>query len=298
MGGFFSLVGQLFGYVLWFFFDLFDNYPLAVVCFTLLVRLVFIPFELKSRRASLQMARLSRKQAELQKKYKNNKEKLNEELERLYAQENMNPLSGCLPQFFPLVAFLGVFSAISSPLTNMFHMSADKVNQAIALVGEKTQFAQLSVIKHFNQNPQLFSMFTESEKSDITDFNKGFNFFGMDLSAMPLASKFADFVWIWPALCIITMILSVVISQKLNPAPTTEGAGCVKFMPYVLSIPFIFIAINAPAGVGFYYALSNFLMIIQNVLIAKYYSPQIIAAKQEAARIALREIEESKVDKV
>ena len=72
------------------------------------------------------MARLSRKQAELQKKYKNNKEKLNEELERLYAQENMNPLSGCLPQFFPLVAFLGVFSACTynenSTLENyLFH---------------------------------------------------------------------------------------------------------------------------------------------------------------------------------
>jgi YidC/Oxa1 family membrane protein insertase len=112
MGGFFSLVGQLFGYVLWFFFDLFDNYPLAVVCFTLLVRLVFIPFELKSRRASLQMARLSRKQAELQKKYKNNKEKLNEELERLYAQENMNPLGGCLPILLQIPVFFALYATL------------------------------------------------------------------------------------------------------------------------------------------------------------------------------------------
>lgn len=298
MGAFFNIIGQLFGYVLWFFFDLFDNYPLAVVCFTVLVRLAFIPFELKSRRASAQMARLSRLQSEIQKKYKNNKEKMNEELERLYAQENMSPLGGCLPTLFPMLAFLGVFSAISSPLTNMFHMSAEKVAQAVAALGEKTQFAQLSIIKHFPQNPQMFSMFNEAEASDIMDFNKGFNFFGMDLSAMPMGSKFTDFVWVWPALCIITMIASVVISQKMNPVPTPEGAGCTKFMPYVMSIPFIFIVMNSPAGVGFYYALSNFLMIIQNILIAKYYSPQVIAAKQEAARIALREIEESKIGEV
>lgn len=294
MGGIFDAIAQLFGYVLWFFFDLFDNYPLAVICFTVVIRLIIVPFELKSRRASVQTARLAKKQAEIQKKYKNNREKQQEELANLYQQENINPLGGCLPQLIPFFSFMGVYFAILRPLTNMFHMSADKVSQAIALIGEgKNHYAQLSIIKRFAAEPHLFNMFTSSEASDILDFNKGFNFFGMDLSLTPKSSQFADLIWVWPVLCLLTMVASVFISQKLNSVPTTEGAGCMKFMPYFMSVPFIFVVFNAPAAVGFYYAVSNILMIVQTFVIAKYYNPHIITAKQEAARIALREQEES-----
>lgn len=296
--GIFDAVAKLFGYVLWFFFDLFDNYPLAVLCFTVVVRLVVLPFELKSRRASAQIAKLNKKQAEIQKKYKNNQEKQQEELAKLYQQEGNGLFGGCLPQLIPMVSFMGVFFAITRPLTNMFHLSADKVAQAIALIGEtKNHHAQLSVVRRFALEPQLFTMFSESEVSDLLDFNKGFNFFGLDFFSTPISTKFLDFAWIWPALCIITMIISTVIMQKLTPTPEAAQPGCMRFFPYLLSLPFLYVTINAPAAVGFYYAISNVLTIIQNIFIAKFYNNNIITAKQEAARIALRDQEEAKVDK-
>ena len=299
MVNFFDMIGQLFGYILWFFFDLFDNYPLAVICFTIFIRLMMVPFDLKSRKASAHMARLSKKQAELQKRYKNNKEKLNDELAKLYQKEGANPLGGCLPQIFPILSFMGVYAAIASPLTNMFHISVDKISQAFKALGEPVNRAsQLLLIKKIPTDQNILGIFSESEVHAINDFNKGFNLFGMDLSTTPISTHFLDFAWILPVLCIATMIASVVISQKLNFVPAPQGAGCIKFFPYIMSIPFIWVVITAPSALGLYYTVSNVLMIVQSFLIAKYYNPHIITAKQEAQRIALRDLEESKIDKI
>ena len=299
MLNFFDMIGQLFGYILWFFFDLFDNYPLAVICFTVFIRLMMVPFDLKSRKASAKMARLSKKQTELQKRYKNNKEKRNEELAKLYQKEGANPLGGCLPQIFPILSFMGVYAAIANPLTNMFHISADKISQALKVLGESANRAsQLLLIKKIPMDQNLLGIFSDSEVHAINDFNKGFNLFGMDLSTVPINSQFLNFAWVLPILCIATMIASVVISQKLNFMPAPQGAGCMKFFPYIMSIPFIWVVITAPSALGLYYTISNVLVIVQNFLITKYYNPHIITAKQEAKRIALRNLEESKINRI
>lgn len=298
MANIFNALGYAFGYILWLFFDLFNNYPLAIICFTLVVKGAMIPFELKSRRASFKMARLNKKQAEIQKKYKNNKEKMNEELAKLYQQEG-NPMGGCLPQLIPMLSFMGIYFAIVSPLTNMFHISFDKVNSALAAIGHNGgYYGQLEIIKRFPTDANLLSIFNQTEANAIMDFNKGFNFFGLDLFPVPAHSPTFSSAWLWPVLCMITMIASTLVMQKTNTVSTSEAPGCMKFMPYLFSIPFLFVVINAPAGVGFYYAFSNVLSIVQNFLITKYYNPHIVTAKQEAARIALRDIQESNVSKI
>ncbi|MDQ5983094.1 MAG: Membrane protein insertase YidC [Eubacteriales bacterium SKADARSKE-1] len=298
-------LGQLFGYVLWFFFDLFDNYILAVICFTVVIKLFMFPFELKSRKANAKTMGLNKKRLEIQKRYKNDRQKQSEEIAKLYEQEGVNPAGGCLPQLIPAFSFMGVYFAIVRPLTNMFHIAADKVSQAEAILpsivgsGVKLNqyYSQLDVIKYFPKAQSLFNMFSESEAHDIHDFHMGFNFFGMDLSPTPAGSSFYEFVWIWPVLCVLTMVLSVFIGQKLNTMPTPEGQGCMKFMPYAMSLPYIFFVFYAPAAIGFYYLIVNILTIGQNFVISKFYNSHILTAREEAARIALRDIEERKVQK-
>lgn len=295
MENIFNPIGYLLGYILWFFFDLFDNYPLAIVCFCVVIRLLVFPFDIKGRMATAKMSRLSKKQAEIQKKYKNNKEKANEELAKLYQREGGNPFGGCLPMLVPFISLMGVFYAVAKPLTNMFHISPDKVTKAFSLCNASGFYGELQVVRSFPKIQNIISIFNQTEINDVMDFNKGFNFFGMDLSRVPNQNPILDPVWIFPILGILTLFLTLFLNQKFNATPSQQGAGCMKFFPYATSIFYIMFIIGTPAALSFYYFIANILTIIQTILINKFYSKEIMTAKMEAKRIALRDIQESEI---
>ena len=298
-------IGQFIGYILWFFFDMFDNYAFAVICFTIFVKVCMFPFDIKGRRAMAKSMRLNKKRMELEKKYKNDRQKLSEETTKLYQQEGINPAGGCLPQFIPMFAFMGVLFSIAQPLTNMFHIASGKISEAVnvlkPLVGDGVNFnsyySQLNIIKYFPKYQDSLTMFNDTEKHAITDFNNGFHLFGLDLTLTPNGSTFLDFIWILPVLCIVTNFLAVFISQKLNTVPQNEGPGCMKFLPYFMSIPYILFVFNVPAGVGFYYVVFNILNIVQTFIIWKFFNAHLLIAKDEAAHVALLDIQEAKVSK-
>lgn len=77
------------------------SYGVALILFTLIVKLVLLPFQLKSKKSMLRMGRMNSKVQEIQKKYANNKEKQQQEIADLYAREGVNPMSGCLWSFLP-----------------------------------------------------------------------------------------------------------------------------------------------------------------------------------------------------
>lgn len=297
MGDFF---GTILGFVLWFFFDLLDSFIPAAFILVIIIKMISFPFEMKSRKALAKNAKISAKTQELQKKYANNKQKLNEELAKLYEREGVNPLSGCLPQLLPACIFTGVYGAIVRPLTNLFHVSASTLNAAMDVLNSipehagsfNSAYAQLEIVRIFPHVSDKLNMFTPEQLSDIMDFNKGFNFFGLDLFAVPMSSSFESLAWIWPVLSTLTMLLSVFVSQRLNETQQ-QPPGCMKFFPYALPFVFVTITLYAPAALGAYYTILNIVTLIQTVLVAKFYGPKAIEVREEAARIARLELVEA-----
>ncbi len=88
------------------------NYGVAVILFTLLVRLVLFPFDYKSRKSMRKISQLQPKLAALQKKYGNDREKLNKKTQELYQKEHANPLSGCLPMLLSYPILIIMFNAM------------------------------------------------------------------------------------------------------------------------------------------------------------------------------------------
>ena len=293
-------LGTVLGFILWFFFDLFDSFVPAVFIFVVIIKAISFPFELKTRKAKLKNAKISAKTQEIQKKYANNRQKLNEELAKLYEREGFNPMGGCLPQLLPMLVFTGVYGAVFRPLTNLFHVSSEALSSAIealkaipGLSGDFTSvYSQLEIIKIFPQVSDKLTMFTPEQISDILDFNRGFNFFGLDLFAVPMSSSFSTFAWIWPVLSAVTMFVSMIISQKMS-GTTQQGPGCAKFIPFMIPLLFVSITLYAPAALGAYYTVFNLISLIQSVLMAKFFGPKALEAKEEAARIARLELMEA-----
>ena len=87
----FGFLGSLLGYILWGVFYLLKDFGLSIIVFTIIIKLVLFPFSVKQQKSMAGTARLSKKQKELQEKYANNKQLLQEEMAKLYEKEGVKP---------------------------------------------------------------------------------------------------------------------------------------------------------------------------------------------------------------
>ena len=99
----FSWIGNVFGYLLWFFYEFTKNYGVSIILFTIVLKIIMFPFSIKQQKSMAKNTRLQGKQKEIQKKYGDNKQKMSEEMQKLYQQEGVNPMGGCLTSIIPLI---------------------------------------------------------------------------------------------------------------------------------------------------------------------------------------------------
>ena len=110
-------ISSLFGYLLNALYTVFNNYGIAIIVFSIILRIILIPITIKQQKSLKKSAELQEEMKEIQRKYKNNPEKLNQETIDLYKREKMSPFAGCFSSIIQLVIILSVFWLVSQPLT-------------------------------------------------------------------------------------------------------------------------------------------------------------------------------------
>ena len=100
-------------------YKLVGNYGLSLIILTFIVKLVLYPFYAKQIKSSAGMAEMSQKSQEIQRKYANDREKMNEEMQKLYAESGFNPMSGCLPMLVQFPVIMGLFALLRNPMKYM-----------------------------------------------------------------------------------------------------------------------------------------------------------------------------------
>ena len=292
MGLIFDILGSIFGYILWFFFDLVNNYGLAITLFTITINIAMFPLAVSRQKSMTKNSKLALKQQELKKKYEKNPKKYNEEVSKLYEKEGMSPLSGCFSAMvLPLILWGGVIGAVTKPLQNTLHISSDKIISANNIIQTipgisstyMPGYEQLQLVKLFSDIKPYFTMFSESELQDITQFNLGFKFMGLNLLDRPNATPFSDMLWIIPLICFLSSILSMYVTQKFS-GNMSNMQGCTKYMPYAMFIFTAYIAYTIPAAVGLYWIINSFINMLQSLILNIYYNTYTMNAKEEAKR--------------
>lgn len=295
----FDNIGYLFGYLLWFFYCLVKNYGVAIILFTIVLKVIMFPFSIKQQKSMAKNASLATKRNELQKKYGNDNTKLQEETAKLYEREGISPMSGCLTTIIPLILMLGVYYAVINPLHNTLHISIEKINQALATLQQipvigpsfTSQYGEIIIVKNFNLFRDYLSMFNPAEIANIDFFSQGFSFLGLNLLDTPSNSSFSSMLWLIPLLCFLSSLLTQIFTQKIMGTQSPQQ-GCMKYMLYVLPLVSTYFAYIVPAAVGFYWVVSTLLSFAQTLVLNHFYSAGIMTAKSEAARVILRENEE------
>ncbi len=298
---FFNIFGSLFGYLLWAAYYLINNFGIAIIIFTLVFKIVLFPSSVKQQKSMAANAKLQAKQKVLQERYSNDKQRYNEELQKLYEKENVKPFGGCLTSLLPMFIMLGIYYSVVRPLSNVLHIASDKVTALSEYINtlpgvslnSSSLYSEIELIRVFDKistQEAVTNILTGDEIEKISLLSGGFNFFGLDLLSTP---KFAGgWILVIPILCLVTSVGSQVFMMFMKGNPMSQQQGCMKYMFIALPVLTAWIAYTVPAAVGFYWICSTVFGFIQSLIMNKFYSPDLLNAKLEAQHIARLELDE------
>lgn len=281
----YELLGTPLGYIVWALYQVFQNYGVSIIIFTVLLRLAMVPLSIKQQKSSAKMAAFQPLVQEINKKYANNPQKKNEELQKLYSEEGYSPMSGCLPMVLQFIVLFGIIDVVYRPLTHMLHLPADLINKAIEICGSQNvgMQAQLAVVNDVQQHADKYS----SLGADFVNSIKGLNmsFLGMDTGVRPSAG---DITILIPILAFVFSLLSVFVSMKSNPTTANAPGGKgMKIFMFGMPLFSLFIAFTVPIGVGLYWIIGSVCMVVQSLILNRIYNP--IALREQAkAEMELR----------
>ena len=270
-------ISQLFGYLLNALYTVFNNYGIAIIVFSIILRIILIPITIKQQKSLKKSAELQEEMKETQRKYKNNPEKLNQETIDLYKREKMSPFAGCFSSIIQLVIILAVFWLVSQPLTYMKKIDPSVINDyktQLQQEGNQSTYSEIAIINKFG---------TQDERVHLN-----MEFLGLDLSKVPSGNLNDWTVYIIPILYVISSVISIKITNNFakkrqnkkkaitdgtdiqvaeepNELETMEAMN--KNMMYMLPLMSVFIAFIAPLGLALYWFVSNVLMIIEKIII-------------------------------
>lgn len=282
-----------FGFALSLFYNLTDSYILAIVLLTVIIRAALLPTSISQQKNSAKQVRLNTKVNKIKQKYAGNQQKIQEETQALYQREGFGAANmGCAPLAIQMIVMIGLYGVIYTPLSSVLRFGDDtieKIKTAMNIVVEtgknsanNSRMVELQILGKVEEFADKLSGVIDSEQiTELLDFKERFTIFGLDLSVTP-NYKEPGIIWIIPILAFVTAMASSLYmyarQRKQNPTMAKNPTmGCMTFMSPMMSLWFTFMF---PAGVGFYWIISNILSFIQQVVLTNIYSPKKVLAQQ------------------
>jgi len=278
-------ISNFFGYILNFIYELVQNYGIAIIIFSILLKLLLIPLTIKQQKTMKKTSKIQAKVKELQEKYKNDQMRMNQEMMDLYKKENMSPFSGCLSSIIQIILLFAIFGLVRNPLTYMKKADINIINNYRTEIQQNqinisANYPEISILKYINENKGI---------EDPLYINM--DFFGLDLSNIPQENLNNPTVYIIPALYVLTSLISIKLTTKMtennnkkdeiielnkekgkekNEAdPQDMAAQMNKSMSWFMPVMSVTIAIIAPLGLALYWLVNNILMIAERLVLNK-----------------------------
>ncbi len=286
------------GWIIRSIYDLVQNYGVAIILFTVVIKLLLLPLNIKSQRAMKKQQKIQPVIAELQKKYANDQAKLQQEMMKVYKENNVSMMGGCLPLLLQMPILIALYQAISRPLTYMFNIPYKNIpEQTVSLITELKDAMveagyQLGTLGEMNveqlmQQAQIqISNWANIIGGKFEEWAVNFNFLGLDLSKNPsIALNYLSdignnlsyvLLLIIPVLAVISSIAQSKISMHLSGQdknkPVNEQAQATNnMMMWMMPVMTGFFTFTLPAGMGLYWIISGLVQIIQQLALNLYF---------------------------
>lgn len=275
----FGFLAYILGPLMELMYRIIPNYAVTIIVFTLLIRVVSFPLAIKQQKSMAKMSVFTPMINEIQQKYKNNQEKMQQELTTLQQEYGYSPTAGCLPMVLNMLVLFGIIEVVYKPLHYILGISNAAITAACTAMGlnPSVYTAQTQLIQAIQAGTTVNTGLSPDQIASIQSFNT--NFFGMDVCVTP------EFKWsillIFPILATLTMFISQVVSTKMS-GQQSQMQGGMKIMMWAMNAFFAYFCFTVPIGFSLYYTTSNICMLVQSVLTGKLYSPEKFKAQYEA----------------
>lgn len=267
----YKLISTPFGYAMRWIFQLVGSYGWSIILFSLLAKLLTLPLTFKQKRDMMATQALQPKIQKIQKTYGKDKQRMNEELQNLYDQEGVSPMSGCGSTLIIFPIMIGLYGVISQPLTYFMQLTSDE----IAKIAERLNYVISG--NAYTSQIGLAGMLHDNfaKVADISDklLKVDFNFGPLNLAATPSLHEF-NALWIIPVLSCLTALGMSLVTQyynkKNNPVQTQmPGQKQSNMMMYILTPAMsLYFSFVLPAGLGIYWIANNVFTAIQEAVLS------------------------------
>lgn len=311
-----EIICRIFSWPLIKFYELTGSYGMSIIFFALLVNLLMAPFMAKSKKSMMHTTLIQPKIQELQRRHEGNPQKLNQEMQKLYQEEGINPMSGCIWSLIPFPILIALYSVIRQPLTRMMFVTDEVV----------ATLQDFLVSKGWYTVPAKADAYVEIRLADLAHqhwdevqtalagqvdglMNIDFGFLGLNLGQKPEWNFFMHTDWsdasVWlPALGLflipfISAFLSwasMKISNMSNP-PQTQNAqtdASMKSMTLMMPLMSIWICFVMPAAMGIYWIANSVFGMVRDYVLTRVFKKQL--DKEMAGRAAARSEREKEME--
>ncbi len=301
------------------FYNLTGSYGLALILFAIVVKIILFPFQLKGKKSMIQMNLVSGQMQRLQKQYGKDRERYNLEVQKLYEREHINPMSGCLWSFIPLLILLPLYSIIREPLVYLMNVNADN----LGAIADVLNWGQVAFDQHwiktageaFNNGGyhQLYlsSLITPDNVAAVQAvagegariFSINFDFLGIFNLALVPQLKFWTIegglaLFLLPVISAASGFVFSLISQKTNAVnqqtADAQNNASMKTMLIMMPLMSLWIGFAMPAALCLYWIIQNVLSMLQEFICGKMLKKDYEEAAAKAAERERMEKEEEK----
>jgi len=257
----FNIINIPLGYLFKGIYFLVNNYGLTIILFTIAIKLLLLPLNIKQQKSMKKMQALQPRLTKIQEKYAQDKEKQSQETMKLYQEAGVNPMGGCLPMLLQFPVLIALYNIIRKPLSYVMMLSKEN----ITVIAERLGMNLKDINFEISAAKALESSFDKVKDIVSIDNIINFDFFGFDLSVTPnLTSKYV----LIPILAGVTTYLVSIVSNKISGAnANAQTAGSMKTMNAIFPFMTAYFAITLPAGLGIYWTISNLFQIGQMYLL-------------------------------
>ena len=298
------------------FYNLTNSYGVALILFTLVIKLIMLPFQMKSKKSMMRMSRVSGQMQDLQKRYAKNQAKLQEEMQKLYEEEGVNPMSGCLWSLIPFPILIALYSIIRQPITHFMMLSKDVLQTVVQSAADAgVNLTNIVMMDKATGTPALkdglyqmaaygqINLVKAVQEMGLSTpdgwFNVNYKFLGLDLTATPW-EYVKSFTFTWAVIGVILIPILAGLSQfvfskltmKTQPQADAAGGASMKSMMYMMPLMSVYIAFIMPAALGVYWIAQSVFSLIQEAILNKTFSAKL--SEEEEARFQARQADRQK----
>lgn len=304
----FSLLAGPLSWVMQLIYNIVGSYGWTIIIITILVRLVMFPLSIKQEKSRAKTAAYQPMIKEIQNKWKNDKNRQNQEVMKFQQENNIKMTAGCLPMLVNMIVLFGIIAVIQSPLKYMLSVPTDQIEAGVAVVQQYKPELNISKNAYTSQSILIGEIINNDISQD--EFLKGvevtdddgnttlvkmdkewvekiadykFDFMGLNLAKIPDIGF--NVYMLLPVLSVLTQFLSQFIMINLNKKQQADqpgGQATMWVMTIVMGVFFGFYAFTVPIGFSLYYTASNIVMTIQQLVLRKIHDPEKVRQEVEA----------------